>query len=412
MAFRDYFSVFSNRRIAAAMFIGFASGLPLALTGSTLQAVLSDAGLDVKTIGLFTLVGQPYTWKFLWSPLLDRFPIPPGRRRGWMMVMQLLLAAVIATMGGLNPAEHLMTYAVLALLVAFFSATQDIAIDAYRTELVHHEERGAAAAVGVFGYRMAMLTSGAGALILADTLFNWQQTYWVMAAVVAVLAVFTFLSPEPQTAARAPKTLQEAVVEPWKEFFSRRGAWLLLALVIAYKLGDAFAGSLSTKFLLDMGYSKTIIGEANKVFGLIATIVGGFIGATLMVKLGLYRSLLVFGIAQALTNLGYWLIATGGVPDHALLFAAIACENLAGGMGTTAAVALLMSLCNPRFTATQYALLSALAAFGRVYVGPAAGYLVAQFGWADFFVFSVAVGVPGVLLVWLMRARIRELDVG
>ncbi|GHD64400.1 AmpG family muropeptide MFS transporter [Jeongeupia chitinilytica] len=411
MAFRDYFAVFTNRRIAAAMFIGFASGLPLALTGSTLQAVLSDAGLDVKTIGWFTLVGQPYTWKFLWSPLLDRFPIPPGRRRGWMMVMQLLLAAVIATMGGLNPAEHLATYAVLALLVAFFSATQDIAIDAYRTELVHHEERGAAAAVGVFGYRMAMLTSGAGALILADTVFNWQQTYWLMAAIVALLAVFTFFSPEPQTDARPPKSLQEAVVEPWKEFFSRRGAWLLLALVIAYKLSDAFAGSLSTKFLLDMGYSKAIIGEANKVFGLIATIVGGFLGAAWMVRLGLYRSLLVFGVLQALTNAGHWFIAQAGAPDHTLLFAAIAFENLAGGMGTTAAVALLMSLCNPRFTATQYALLSALAAFGRVYVGPAAGYLVAQLGWADFFVFSVAAGVPGVLLVWAMRARIRELDV-
>ncbi|WP_273431763.1 MFS transporter [Chitinibacter tainanensis] len=411
MQLSHYLAVFTNRRIAAAMFLGFASGLPLALTGSTLQAWLSDAGLDLKTIGWFTLVGQPYTWKFLWAPLIDRFPLPLlGRRRGWMLLTQLALAGAIATMGGLDPQTHLATFAVLAVLVAFFSATQDVVIDAYRTETLQQTERGAGAAVGVFGYRMAMLTSGALALILADGILSWQHTYWAMAAMMAGMALVTLLAPEPTGLPRPPQSLREAVLEPLHEFFTRRGALWLLLLVVGYKLGDAFAGSLSTKFLLDMGYVKSQIGSANKVFGMIATIVGGFAGAVLMLRWGLYRALLVFGVLQALTNLGYWIIALHGAPDLLLLYAAIGGENLAGGMGTTAAVALLMSLCNPRFTATQFALLSALAAFGRVYVGPASGYLVLALGWAHFFVFSALVAIPGLLLVVYLRQTIRALE--
>ncbi|WP_028448342.1 MULTISPECIES: AmpG family muropeptide MFS transporter [Chitinibacter] len=411
MQLSHYLAVFTNRRIAAAMFLGFASGLPLALTGSTLQAWLSDAGLDLKTIGWFTLVGQPYTWKFLWAPLIDRFPLPLlGRRRGWMLLTQLALAGAIATMGGLDPQTHLATFAVLAVLVAFFSATQDVVIDAYRTETLQQTERGAGAAVGVFGYRMAMLTSGALALILADGILSWQHTYWAMAAIMAGMALVTLLAPEPTGLPRPPQSLREAVLEPLHEFFTRRGALWLLLLVVGYKLGDAFAGSLSTKFLLDMGYVKSQIGSANKVFGMIATIVGGFAGAVLMLRWGLYRALLVFGVLQALTNLGYWIIALHGAPDLLLLYAAIGGENLAGGMGTTAAVALLMSLCNPRFTATQFALLSALAAFGRVYVGPASGYLVLALGWAHFFVFSALVAIPGLLLVVYLRQTIRALE--
>ncbi len=410
MALADFTAVFSNRRIAAAMFVGFASGLPLALTGSTLQAWLSDAGLDVKTLGWFTLLGQPYVWKFLWSPVLDRF-CPPllGRRRGWIALMQIALALAIAAMAGLDPQSNLPTFAVLALLVAFFSATQDIAIDAYRTETLHGNERGAGAAVGVFGYRMAMLTSGALAMILADGYLSWQQTYLLIAGVMLACVLPTLFAPEPEVAVRPPRSLREAVLNPLQEFFGREGAWALLLLVVAYKLGDAFAGSLSIKFLMDMGFSKSVIGQANKVFGLIATIVGGFAGATLMLKLGLFRALLWFGVAQALTNLGYWLIAVSG-PRMELLLFAVAAENLAGGMGTTAAVALLMSLCNARFAATQYALLSALAAFGRVYVGPVSGYLVAGLGWAHFFAITVLVAVPGLVLVWWMRKTIRALE--
>jgi len=406
-----YFAVFNNRRICAAMLLGFASGLPLALTGSTLQAWLSDAGLDVKTIGWFTLVGQPYTWKFLWSPLVDRFPMPLlGRRRGWILLSQIALALTIATMSGLDPKTHLATFALLAVMIAFFSATQDVVIDAYRTEVLQPEERGAGAAVGVFGYRMAMLTSGAIALILADGYLTWEQTYLVMAGLMGAMALITFAAPEPTLQVRPPRTLREAIFAPLQEFFSRQGAWILLALVIGYKLGDAFAGSLSTKFLLDMGYSKSIIGQAYKVFGLIATLLGGFLGAILMVRWGLLRSLLIFGLLQAFTNLGYWLIAVHGSPDIALLMFAISAENLAGGMGTTAAVALLMSLCNPNFTATQYALLSALASFGRVYVGPASGYLVVSLGWANFFVASALIAIPGLLLVCWLRNTIKQLD--
>ncbi|MCB5197501.1 AmpG family muropeptide MFS transporter [Deefgea salmonis] len=409
--FSKYLAVFNNRRICAAMLLGFASGLPLALTGSTLQAWLSDAGLDIKTIGWFTLVGQPYTWKFLWSPLVDRFPMPfLGRRRGWILVSQIALAIVIANMSGLDPQTHLATFALMALLIAFFSATQDVVIDAYRTEVLQPDERGAGAAVGVFGYRMAMLTSGAIALILADGILTWEQTYLVMAGVMATMAIVTFLSPEPVLQTKPPQSLRSAIIDPLKEFFSRDGAWILLALVVAYKLGDAFAGSLSTKFLLDMGYSKSIIGQAYKVFGLVATLVGGFAGAILMLRWGLYKSLLIFGVLQALTNLGYWLIAIHGSPDIGLLLFAISTENLAGGMGTTAAVALLMSLCNPNFTATQYALLSALTAFGRVYVGPASGYLVTAVGWSHFFIISAAIALPGLALLFVLRKTIYKLD--
>jgi PAT family beta-lactamase induction signal transducer AmpG len=410
MTLAPYFAVFTNRRIAAIALLGFVSALPLALTGSSLQAWLSDAGLDVKTIGWFTLIGQPYTWKFLWAPLLDRF-VPPflGRRRGWIVLCQLLLACAIAALAGINPQTHLLTFGIIALLIAFFSATQDIAIDAYRVDVTTQEERGAASAVSVSAYRIAMLVSGAGVLVLADQYFNWQQTYLVMAAFMVGLALLTFFTPEPTTPAHTPANLEEAVILPFRDFFSRKGAILMLLAVILYKLGDAFAASLSTKFFLDMGFSKTEIAEVTKVFGLIATLIGGFIGASLMVKLGLFRSLIIFGILQALSNIGFWLLAQYG-NDYTLLIAAIGFENLTSGMGTTANVAFLMALCNHRFSASQYALLSALSSFGRVYVGPAAGYIVASLGWADFFIFSIIAGVPGIVIMYYLRQQIRERD--
>lgn len=412
MATSAYTAVFGNRRIAAVLLLGFASGLPLALTTGTLQAWLSDAGLDVKTIGWFTLVGQPYTWKFLWAPLMDRLQLPwLGRRRGWIALAQLALALALALMAGLDPAQHLMTFAVLALLVAFFSATQDIALDAWRTELLPGEERGAGAAVGTLGYRLAMLTSGALALILADHFLSWQGVYQLMAALMALMVLSSIWAPEPQRHAPPPRTLQAAVLEPLQEFFSRTDAWPLLLLVVLYKLGDAFAGSLTTKFLLDMGYSKTIIGEVNKLFGLVATLAGGALGGALMVRWSLFKSLLVFGLLQAITNLGYWWLAS---QSHGFieLVLAIGLENLAGGMGTVASVALLMTLCDVRYTATQYALLSALAAVGRVYVGPASGYLVDAVGWSAFFLCSIALAMPGLWLLQRLRPTLRRLEQG
>lgn len=406
MKFAPYFAAFTNRRIAAVTLLGFASGLPLALTSSSLQAWLSDAGLDIKTIGWFTIIGQPYTWKFLWAPLLDRFA-PPflGRRRGWILVCQIMLACAIAGLAGINPQTQLLTLVAMVLLITFFSATQDIAIDAYRVDVTTPAERGAASAVHVLGYRLAMIASGAGVLMLADQYFNWQQTYLIMAALMGGVAMLTFLTPEPATPAHTPKTLEEAVILPFHDFFSRKGAAMMLAAVILYKLGDAFALSLSTKFLLDMGFTKTTIAEVTKVFGLIAMIVGGFLGAGMMVKLGLFRALIVLGILQGVSNIGFWLLAYEG-RNYSLLVWAVGFENLTSGMGTTANVAFMMSLCNKRFSASQYALLSALSSFGRVYVGPVAGYIVAAVGWADFFLFSIMISAPGVLAIFCLRKHI------
>jgi len=411
MALADYAAAFRSRKIGLLLLLGFASGLPLALTAGTLQAWLAAANVDIVAIGWFALVGQPYTYKFLWAPVMDRYALPfLGRRRGWLLVTQLLLAATIAFMGTLTPADSAWLLGGTALSVAFLSASQDIVFDALRADWLEREERGAGAAVSVFGYRIAMLVSGAGALILADQWLGWQATYWLMAALMGVGMLATWLVVEPEPKGAAPKTLDDAVVKPFAEFFSRQGAVALLLLVVLYKLGDAFAGNLTTTFLLrGPGFSLTEIGAINKGFGLAATIVGALAGGALMAKMRLYRALLIFGLLQALTNLGFMLLAASG-KSYALMITVIGLENLCGGMGTAAYVALLMALCDRRFSATQYALLSALSAVGRVYVGPAAGYLVAGFGWQLFFLFTFFIALPGLaLLVW-MRRRIEALD--
>ena len=407
-----YLEIFRSRRVAIVFLLGFASGLPLALTGGTLQAWMTVSGVDIVTIGIFTLVGIPYTWKFLWSPFMDRY-VPPflGRRRGWIVVMQLMLMLAIAVMGSLNPSAAPWALAGLAIIAAFTSSSQDIVIDAYRTELLKPVERGMGAAASVLGYRLAMLTSGALALIMADQI-GWNTTYYFMAALMGLCVLATLWGPEPDVAVQPPRTMTEAVVEPFNEFFSRRGAWLLLLLIVLYKLGDAFAGSLTTAFLIrGVDFTPTEVGAINKGMGLIATLVGVVIGGGLMIRLGLFRSLLVFGILQALSNLSFmWLAAVG--KNYWLMAMAVGVENLSGGMGTAAFVALLMSLCNPRFTASQYALLSALAAVGRVYVGPASGYLVEAMDWVAFFGFTFVIALPGLILLWGMRSNIRSLSGG
>ncbi|OGA93045.1 MAG: muropeptide transporter AmpG [Betaproteobacteria bacterium RIFCSPLOWO2_12_FULL_66_14] len=413
MALADYAAAFRSRKIALLLVLGFASGLPLALTAGTLQAWLAADNVDIVAIGWFALVGQPYTYKFLWAPLMDRYA-PPflGRRRGWLLVTQLALAAAIGFMGTLTPANSAWLLGAAALTVALLSASQDIVFDALRTDWLEPEERGAGAAVSVLGYRIAMLVSGAGALILADQWLGWQATYWLMAALMGVGMAATWLAVEPEPGGEAPRTLDAAVVKPFAEFFTRQGAVAILLLVVLYKLGDAFAGNLTTTFLLrGPGFSLTEVGAINKGFGLAATIVGALAGGALMAKMRLYRALLLFGVLQAITNLGFMLLAASG-KSYALMVAVIGLENLCGGMGTAAYVALLMALCDRRFSATQYALLSALSAVGRVYVGPVAGYLVAGFGWQPFFFFSFLIALPGLaLLVW-MRARIDALDDG
>jgi len=414
MANQDFFLVFRSRKILLLLLLGFSSGLPLALTAGTLQAWLTVEGVDLRTIGWFALVGQPYTYKFVWSPVMDRFRAPVlggwlGRRRGWLVTTQLLLAASIAGMGLIAPRESPWLLAALAVAVAFLSASQDIVFDAFRADILGPEERGAGAAVSVFGYRIAMLVSGGLALVLADSLLGWSATYALMGGLMVIGIIAVWNAPEPPDAG-APRTLAAAIKEPLGEFFSRRGALLLLLLVILYKLGDAFAGSLSTAFLIrGAGFTATDVGAINKGLGLVATILGALAGGALMAKLRLWRSLMLFGVLQAVTNLGFMAIAIAG-KNYALMITAIFAENLCGGMGTAAFVALLMALCDRRFSATQYALLSALAAVGRVYVGPAAGAMATDLGWTTFFFITFLIALPGVIMLWWMRARIDALD--
>jgi PAT family beta-lactamase induction signal transducer AmpG len=377
-----------------------------------LQAWATLEQVSLQEIGFLTLVGTAYTLKFLWAPLIDRYA-PPflGRRRGWMLVMQVLLALGIMAMGLMSPGQSLLPLALLAVAVAFCSATQDIAFDAYRSDVLRKEERGAGAAFSVLGYRLAMLTSGGLALILADQWLGWGYTYILMGALILVVALATLWAPEPEVPAQTPRSLSRAVFEPFKEFFSRPEAITVLLLIVLYKLGDAFAGALSTTFLLRAaGYSATEVGTVNKLLGLTATIVGALTGGALMAKLGLYRSLMFFGLLQAVSNLGYWVISVG--PHNVFLMAAgVSLENLCGGMGTAAFVALLMGLCNREFSATQFALLSALSAVGRTYLaGPLTPPLVLFSGWPTFFLITVVIALPGLFLLWWRRRDIERID--
>ena len=405
-------SVYFSRRVAPLLALGFASGLPLALTGGTLQAWATVENVSLQEIGFLTLVGSAYTLKFLWAPLVDRY-VPPllGRRRGWMAVAQVLLAVGLVAMGLLSPSNALGPLALLAVLVAFFSATQDIAFDAYRTDVLRASERGAGAALSVLGYRLAMLVSGGLALILADQWLGWGHTYMLMGGLMMLAVFATLLAPEPEHPGNAPVSLVQAVLDPFKEFFARPQVWLLLLLIVLYKLGDAFAGALSTTFLIrGAGYTPTEVGTINKLLGLAATIIGALAGGTLMQRLGLYRSLMLFGLLQAISNFGYWLIAVG--PHSIWLMAlGVGLENLCGGMGTAAFVALLMAMCNHQFSATQFALLSALSAVGRTYLaGPLTPPLVNSFGWPVFFALTVLIALPGLWLLWRERHVIERLD--
>lgn len=404
-----YLEIFRSRRVAVVCLLGFSSGLPLALTTGTLQAWMTVSGVDLTTIGIMTLVGIPYTWKFLWAPFMDRY-VPPflGRRRGWIVGTQLLLGVGIAIMGALDPATMPWALAALALMVAFISASQDVVFDAYRADVLRPAERGIGAAVSVLGYRLAMLVSGAMALILSDQI-GWQNTYWLMAALMISAIGATLFGPEPEVVVTPPKTLTDAVIEPLKEFFARHGAWGLLILIVLYKLGDAFAGSLTTAFLIrGVEFTPTEVGAINKGMGLAATLVGVVFGGVLMAKWGLFKSLMAFGILQAISNLTFmWLASIG--KDYSVMILAVGFENLAGGMGTAAFVALLMAMCDKRFTASQFALLSALAAVGRVYVGPASGYMVESIGWVTFFGFTFLVALPGLFLLFAMRRTIENM---
>jgi len=406
----EYAQVVKSRRIQIMALAGFASGLPLALTGGTLQAWMTVDGVDLRTIGIFALVGFPYTLKFLWSPVMDRF-VPPllGRRRGWMLLTQAALILGIVAMAVGNPREAPVALGAVALLVAFASASQDIVIDAYRTDVLRPPERGLGAAVFVTGYRIAMLVSGALALILSERI-GWKNSYLLMAALMGIGIATTLFGPEPEVRVVPPKTLREAVFSPLTEFLSRRKAVALLLLIVLYKLGDAYAGTLTTAFLLrGVGFSPTDVGTLNKGLGLISLIVGAMFGGTWMVRLGLYRALLLFGALQAVSNLSFMVLSWIG-KSYGMLVFTVAFENLCGGMGTAAFVALLMALCDHRYTATQYALLSSLAALGRIFVAPSSGFLVESVGWGIFFFFTALSALPGLGVLWWLREEIGALS--
>ncbi len=395
-------AVFSGRMLVALL-MGFASGLPLLLTGSVLQAWLKDGGVDLASIGLFALAGLPYTMKFLWAPLFDRYALPLGRRRGWLALVQLAAAGALLLLSMAQPAAgHLWLVTLASLLVAFFSASQDIVVDAYRRESLSEAELGLGSALYVNGYRVGMLLAGGGGLILADWM-SFEAMYRLMASCMAACVVVTLLAPEPSLPEGRPRSLREAVVLPFRDYFARDGAWLILAFILLYKLGDTMASAMTTPFYLDLGYSKTEIGAVVKLFGFWATIAGGTLGGIWILRAGMHRALWLFGFGQMVSTFGFVVLAQLP-PNEAALAAVVAVENLTAGMGTAAFVGFMAALTDRRFTATQYALLSSLMGVPRVLLSAPTGWLAQTMGWSGFFLMCALLAIPGLLLLrWVTR---------
>ena len=395
-------SLFTGRMLLAFV-MGFSGGLPLLLTGSLLQAWMFDVGVDLGTIGLFALVGLPYTLKFVWAPIMDRYsPSLLGRRRGWLLIWQLCLAVAIALLGFSNPSQMLLMTAMAALLLSFFSASQDIVIDAYRRESLADDEQGMGASLYVGGYRVGMLLATGGGLFLADHIaYHW--VYLIMATAMSGGIIATLLAPEPATDHDKPKTLQQAVVEPFKEYFTRDYAIIILLFVFLYKVGDTMAGQMTTPLYLDLGFSKSEIAGIVKIFGFPITIAGTFLGGVLVMRHGTYKCLLWFGVLQAVSTAGFiWLNYAGN--DIFVLTVVIAFENLSAGLGTAAYIGFIASLTDKRFTATQFALLTSFLGLPRVFAAAPTGYMVGSFGWSGFFLFCTLIALPGILLIiWLHK---------
>jgi PAT family beta-lactamase induction signal transducer AmpG len=397
--------LFLDRRMLVSIGMGFSSGLPLLLTASTVQLWYKDAGIDIVTIGMLTLVGMPYSLKFLWSPLLDWF-VPPflGRRRGWLLLTQIGVVLSLIGMALSNPSVSPAGLAFFSLLVAITSATQDIGIDAYLVEIFPPEQYAMGVQCYVQAYRIAMLVASGGALVIAQEA-GWRMAFFAMAACMGIGVVTTLFGPEPKVVGQ-PRNLLDAVVHPMKEFLTRRNAILLLLFFAIYKFGGDMATALTNVFYADLGYTKIQIGVTAKTFGLGATIGGGIIGATLVYYLGLYRSLWVFGITQALCYLAFaWLdhfVHSGNPPVVWALAVAITVENLGAGLATAAYVAFMGSVVDRRFTATQYALLSSLMALPRNLGGPISGFMVKSVGWFPFFFVCSLAAIPGLFVLALL----------
>jgi PAT family beta-lactamase induction signal transducer AmpG len=385
-------------------FYGISSGLPLLLVGSTLQAWMTESGVDLTLIGAFSLVGLPYSLKFLWSPLLDMYVVPClGRRRGWVLIFQIMLALSLFSLGQFNPVESPLIIVLMSSLVAFFSASQDIVIDAYRREILSDQELGLGSSLYVNGYRIAIILSGALALRLAE-IVTWSQVYSVMAIIMVMLAFIGFFAPKENEAdlLLRPINLKTAIIGPFKDYFTRDNAVLILLFILLYKIGDSMASNMTTPFILKMGYTKAQLGDIGKIFGMTATIVGGLLGGALIFKLGLIKSLWFFGILQAVSTFGFILLHENAVSLY-LLAAVIAFENLASGMGTSAYAAYMASLTNKKFTGTQYALLTSLMGVPRVIAAAPTGWMVKQMGWNLFFSFCAFIAIPGLMLLWKLE---------
>lgn len=422
-------AVYRHPRVVAILFLGFSSGLPLALTGQTLSLWLKDEGLSLTAIGLFAAVGTPYALKFLWAPVMDKARLPVltallGRRRSWLIAAQAALIAATLALGFSDPAANVGLAAVLALAVAFASASQDVVIDAYRVEILEEHQFAAGAAAIVFGYRVGMLVSGAGALYLASAV-AWPVVYAAMAALILVGVATALLNPEPAARATPDSLAREAEVEAWLAArpglsgragaalgwlyvavvcpfaeFMARPAWIaILLFVVFYKFGDSLAGVMTYPFLDDVGFTKIDIANVAKVFGFAATLAGLALGGALMAGVGLYRSLWICGVLQLVSNLMFAVQAAAGA-DLALLAVTIGLENLAGGMGTAVFVAYLSSLCNVAYTATQYALLSSFMVTARTWLSSSGGALAEWLDWIGFFVLTTGAAVPGLILLW------------
>jgi MFS transporter, PAT family, beta-lactamase induction signal transducer AmpG len=396
--------IFSPRMLVAFL-MGFSCGLPLLLTGSVLQAWMSDAGVDLSLIGLLSLVGLPYTFKFLWAPFLDRYAPPVfGRRRGWLLISQLVLVVAIAGIGLSNPGKSPSIVILVAFWVCFFSASQDVVVDAYRREDLSDRELGLGSSLYVSGYRVGMLLAGGGGLILADHL-SFSGVYFLMAGCMIPGMVTTLFAQEPPVSEGTPETLRRAVLDPLIEYFSRSGALWILLFIVLYKIGDVMASAMTTPFYLSLGYTKTQIGTVVKLFGFWATILGGLAGGVMMLRFGIYRGLWWFGILQALSTACFAMLARVE-PSVSALAGVIAFENLSSGMGTAAFAAFLAGLTHKRYTATQYSLLSSIMGIPRVFAAASTGFLAEFTGWEFFFIICTLIAIPGLVLLKTMVKQI------
>jgi len=397
-----------SRRMLVAFLMGFSGGLPLLLTMGVLQAWMMEAGIDLTWIGMITLVQIPYTWKFLWAPFLDRFTLPfLGRRRGWLFVAQIALMASIAGLGYSDPVKNPWMMIAAAILVAFFSATQDIVIDAYRREDLPDEELGLGSSMYIYGYRIGMLLASGGGMILADYL-SFPLVYLIMSLCLLPGVVTTLLTPEPSVNVDLPRSMKEAMVNPLIDYFKRSGALWILTFILLFKIGDTMASAISTPFYLEIGFSKTEIGTVVKLFGTAATMAGALFGGLLLLKLGINRGLWIFGILQALSTACFAILARIGY-NISMLAGVIAFENLSSGMGTAAFVAFIASITNKKFTATQYALLTSLMGLPRALASSVTGFMAKNIGWEGFFIGCTLIAIPGLLLLlkfapWNSRA--------